>query len=109
MEMQPDHLLCDGYSKFIRDAKILALFKVLWKSCKLNWLIILMSYRRFANLREMFRRELGGILMRGIISRDFANCHCNYNYRSKANGECAFKENYRSKSTECKVTYRVSK
>ena len=67
----------------------------------LTWLRTSMSYHRFANVRELFQRDLSNKINREIQSQDFMTLPCNC--RNKINNECL----YNGVCRESIVVYKV--
>ena len=88
---------CVGLSKYWKEP-IHAIINRTKKKHNLPWLRVSMSYKKFANLREIFSSDLNSKLMKGITSLDFADRPCNCTRSNKfLNGECVYKSNCRKK------------
>jgi predicted GIY-YIG superfamily endonuclease len=66
-----------GFSNYWRTPISQTIKNVKKRFPTLSWLRVLMSYRRFLNLRELFQGDLNSKVTRDVVSLDFANLQCN--------------------------------
>ena len=99
-------------SRFWGGTPIHATLKRLRKKYGLRWLRILMAYRRFPNVRELYRGDLDLKLNKGLTSEETRPRPCNCIAPNKRDGKCVYEEKcrvpcfvYKIKCRHCKRYY----
>jgi len=94
------------YSTFWSGEPIHAVIKRLKDKFDLRWLRFSMSYKRFSNVRELYRADLDRKLDEGLESEDFKTRDCNCKGSNRREGNCIYGENCRKKVLIYKIKCR---